>query len=89
MANSLRAKLKKLNYEGKITDEELNELLDKLDGHDRELIKHGHWECISPERLFFQCSNCYSFSHYQSRFCSHCGSKMVDEEVENGETNIV
>ena len=37
MANSLRAKLKKLNYEGKITDEELTELLEKLDGHDQHI----------------------------------------------------
>lgn len=41
MANSLRAKLKKLNYEGKITDEELNELLDKLDGHNKEVKKQA------------------------------------------------
>ena len=37
MAKSLRAKLKKLNFEGKITDKELNELLTKLEGHDKEI----------------------------------------------------
>ena len=37
MANSLRAKISKLRHNGHITDAEHQELLKKLDGHDREL----------------------------------------------------
>lgn len=47
MPNSLKTKLKKLGYEGKITEEELNELLDKLDGHDRVLTNQTGWIPVS------------------------------------------
>ena len=50
MSNSLKTKLKKLGYEGKITEEELNELLDKLEGNDRELTNQTGWIPVS-ERL--------------------------------------
>lgn len=38
MANSLKAKLKKLRYQRRITEEEYKELIKKLDGHDKRLI---------------------------------------------------
>jgi len=37
MANSLRVKLKKLSHDGKISQTELDELLNKLDGHDKQI----------------------------------------------------
>ena len=37
MANSLRSKIKKLRHSNNISEQMCNELLDKLDGHDREL----------------------------------------------------
>ena len=37
MANSFRAKLKKLHYKGNITTDEYNKIIHKLDGHDREI----------------------------------------------------
>ena len=37
MPNSLKSKLSKLRYKGKITEDEYNELLKKLIGHDHEL----------------------------------------------------
>ena len=37
MANSLRAKLRKLKHDGYLTDTQCQELVNKLDGHDREL----------------------------------------------------
>lgn len=37
MANSLRVKLKKLRHDGKISEQELQTLLNKLDGHDKQL----------------------------------------------------
>lgn len=37
MANSLRAKLSKLRHDRNITDAEYQELIKKLDGHDREI----------------------------------------------------
>ena len=37
MPNSLRAKIDKLKYQGKITEEEHRGLVEKLKGHDTEL----------------------------------------------------
>lgn len=37
MANSLRAKIKKLCHDGKITEADVKELIIKLDGHDTDL----------------------------------------------------
>lgn len=37
MPNSLRCKLSKLRFQGKITQEEYKELLEKLDGHNKNL----------------------------------------------------
>lgn len=37
MANSLRTKLKKLAHDGKINQQELDDLLKKLDGHDKQI----------------------------------------------------
>ena len=39
MPNSLRNKLSKLRFQGKITQDEYKELIEKLEGHDEELIK--------------------------------------------------
>lgn len=38
MPNSLRAKLSKLRHKGEITQEEYSELINKLNGHDSELL---------------------------------------------------
>lgn len=38
MANSLRAKIKQLRHKGKITQQEYDEIIKKLDGHDREVL---------------------------------------------------
>ena len=37
MANSLRSKIKKLCHDNNISEKMCNELLEKLEGHDREL----------------------------------------------------
>lgn len=37
MANSLRSKIKKLYHDNNISEKMCNELLEKLEGHDREL----------------------------------------------------
>lgn len=39
MPKSLRVILKKKHLEGKLTDQDYKEIIDKLDGHDRELAK--------------------------------------------------
>ena len=39
MANSLRSKLSKLRHDGKISEEEYQELIDKLGGHDKALLE--------------------------------------------------
>lgn len=42
MAHSLKSKLKKLYHDGKISEREYEELVKKLDGHDKEIIKRFH-----------------------------------------------
>ncbi len=39
MPKSLRVILKKKHLEGKLTDQDYKEIIDKLDGHDREFAK--------------------------------------------------
>lgn len=48
MSNSLRVKLSKLRYKGNITNDEYQELIKKLDGHDRQvkaeaIEEFGNW----------------------------------------------
>lgn len=38
MPNSLKSKLKKLKHEGKISQKEYDDIIKKLQGHDRELL---------------------------------------------------
>lgn len=38
MANSLKAKIQKLQYEGRISTEECEDILKKIDGHDQYLV---------------------------------------------------
>ena len=42
MPNNLKCKLKKLRYKGKISEEEFNELIDKLNGHDARLMERQY-----------------------------------------------
>lgn len=50
MANSLRAKLSKLRHDRHITEEEYQELIKKLDGHDAKVRKDAIDECIKVFR---------------------------------------
>ena len=40
MPKSLKVMIKKLTHDGKITNDECRELLEKLDGHDAEVIRN-------------------------------------------------
>ena len=42
MPNSLRTMIKKLRYKGKITEDEYDVLILKLDGHDCDLMAHHY-----------------------------------------------
>lgn len=44
MPNSLRCKLSKLRFQGKITQDEYKELIDKLEGHDEAITAQIKWE---------------------------------------------
>lgn len=46
MPNSLKCQIKKLAHEGKITEEEANELILKLDGHDKQIRADAITECL-------------------------------------------
>ena len=62
MPLSLKCKLSKLRHNGQITDDEYNELIKKLDGHDKqtllegarnfaEWLKKSHWRIDLSEAL--------------------------------------
>ena len=85
MAHSLRCKLSKLRYKGKITEEEYKELINKLDGHDEVLKKlyerpNGRW-VLSTQGQYF-CSQCkLRIGGYErSSFCPSCGADMRNKE---------
>jgi hypothetical protein len=44
MPNGLRSKLSKLRFQGKITQDEYKELIEKLEGHDETLVAQIKWE---------------------------------------------
>lgn len=48
MPNSLKTKLSKLRYKCQITDEEYQELITKLDGHDAEIRADERAKMLSP-----------------------------------------
>ena len=61
MPKSLKCKLKTLHYQGRITDKELNDLLEKLEGHDRELISQSTCkDCISRKDAISTVNNMYN-----------------------------
>lgn len=47
MPNSLKVKLSKLRYKGNITNDEYQELIKKLDGHDKQIRADAIDECIN------------------------------------------
>lgn len=97
MPNSLRAKLKKLNYEGKITDEELNDLIDELDRLYKVVqeIKHAHW--LETEAIYkahegkdiIRCKDCKYWVHYEGDNKGRCidGLSINGDDMAYVETN--
>ena len=51
MPNSLKTKFKKLAHKGKITEDECQELITKLEGHDEEKYKEGYEDGYEKGRL--------------------------------------
>ena len=58
MPNSLKTKFKKLAHDGKITEDECQELIAKLDGHDDEIkakaYKQGYDEGYDGAKRFYE-----------------------------------
>ena len=54
MPKSLRVILKKKHFEGKLTDQDYKEIIDKLDGHDAELIKYH----VNYDKVFNFINDC-------------------------------
>lgn len=76
MPNSLRSKLSKLKYEGRITQEEYQDLINKLDGHDqvlRELYRRrkGKWIIKDGKEQGYDIAGIKTW--YIQIVCSECG----------------
>ena len=73
MPNSLKARLKKLKYQGVLSQEDI----------DRIVIlppKIGHWIKEWNIDHFEQvCSECGCGEHFKSNYCPNCGAKMEVE----------
>ena len=88
MAKSLICKLSTLHNQWRITDAEYKELLNKLEEHDRELLKSNeqrfgtwiiHSDDLFPSESTQECDQC---NEHQSidcsdNFCPECGAKMI------------
>jgi rubrerythrin len=95
MPNSLRSKLSKLKYEGRITQEEYQDLINKLDGHDqvlRELYRRrkGKWNHWTDDyKDYVTCSECeYGaegevFLSDKTPFCPICGADMRESDTDD------
>lgn len=58
MTNSLRAKLSKLRHVRNITEEEYKILINKLDGHDKQIREKTIDECINAIAFCVSASEC-------------------------------
>lgn len=76
MPNSLRAKIDKLKYQGKITEEEHRELVEKLKGHDAEFV--GKSDTIDKIRT--EIENDWQLKKYPSSPFS-CGLRRAVEII--------
>lgn len=88
MANSLRAKLSKLRHDRNITDAEYQELIKKLDGHDREIKNKaidefaGRLKANSIRGAFEYKPNKKEPWHKVRTFCRVVGMRKIDEIAE-------
>lgn len=92
MPNSLKTKLSKLRHKCQITNEEYQELIAKLDGHDveiraderrktldeaREIIKLMHNKCIE---LDHDCDRCEYQGHSHHQTCADFVLEQAKEQ---------
>lgn len=84
MPKSLKVMIKKLAHDGKITEEEYNDLIKKLDGHDAEVIRNTV-ESISNIELLTDREQ-RIFLKAMSRERDYC--KKIDDEWSDGNTTL-
>lgn len=82
MANSLRAKIKKLYHDRKITDGDMRELIVKLDGHDKELYNKAIDDFV--EKIQWEYENGCGITQRQIYFLKAV-SNQVAEQLKAGE----
>ena len=81
MANSLRAKLSKLRHDRHITEEEYQELIKKLDGHDAQV--RAEFIADLEQRLRFWDNKANAIPEY----VWHCINAMKEQKLcSNGKT---
>lgn len=84
MANSLRAKISKLRHDGNITDAEYQELIKKLDGHDKQ-IRAEVIDEIETKLVDIILGN-EEFTDWQKQeisLCLECVIEQLKEQNEN------
>lgn len=84
MPKSLKVMIKKLAHDGKITEEEYNDLIKRLDGHDAEVIRNTV-ESISDIELLTDKEQ-RIFLKAMSRERDYC--KKIDDEWSDGNTTV-
>ncbi len=84
MPKSLKVMIKKLAHDGKITEEEYNDLIKKLDGHEEEVIRNTV-ESISNIELLTDREQ-RIFLKAMSRERDYC--KKIDDEWSDGNTTV-
>lgn len=69
---SFRCKIKKLRFQGILTDKETNRILDALD----KAGETTEWKIVGKTTLHYECSKCGGAGDKWDNFCKHCGRKM-------------
>ena len=82
MPNSLRSKLKKLWHKGRISEEEYKELINKLAGHDHELLEGAFMNKLTKTVDVLRIRRtCFQRSQYCDKQCAACDLHLPPEEV--------
>lgn len=69
---SFRCKIKKLRFQGILTDKEADRIINALD----KAEETAKWRIVGKTTLHYECSKCGGAGDEWDKFCKHCGARM-------------
>ena len=79
---SFRCKIKKLRFQGILTEKETERILDALDKAEKTNRGTAEWRIVGKTTLHYECSKCGGAGDEWDKFCKHCGADMRKESEE-------